>query len=90
MDELENRTRTVLNLEQMATAITRLQYGKSERALIRHFNGQTTEIYIHSIDESVRMATDKIQGKFTPKNTYPQASATSINKKGVTAGDVTP
>jgi len=79
-----------LNLEQLATAITRLQYGKSERAFIRHFNGQTTEIYIHSIDESVRLATDKIQGKFTPKNANPQASPTSINKKGAASNDATP
>ena len=28
----------------VTTAITRLQYGNSERAFIRHFNGQTTEI----------------------------------------------
>lgn len=28
----------------VTTAITRLQYGSSERAFVRHFNGQTTEI----------------------------------------------
>ena len=55
---------------------------KSVSNLLRHKNLKTTEIYIHSIDESVRAAMTKIEGKFTPKNTNPQAVPTSINKKG--------
>jgi len=40
---------------------------KTVSKLLRHKNLKTTEIYIHSIDESVRLTTTKIQGKFTPK-----------------------
>lgn len=63
---------------------------KTISKLLRHKNLKTTEIYIHSIDESVRTASDKIQGKFTPKNTNPQASPTSIKEKGVTQNGATP
>lgn len=51
---------------------------KAVSGLLRHKNLRTTEIYLHSIDEGQRIAIDKIQGKFTPKKDYPQASPTSI------------
>jgi GTP-binding protein EngB required for normal cell division len=35
----------------VTTAITRLQYGESERALVRHFNGRTTEVPLADIVE---------------------------------------
>lgn len=35
----------------VTTAITRLQYGNQERALIRHFNGRITEIPLNNIAE---------------------------------------
>lgn len=35
----------------VTTAITRLQYGNQERALIRHFDGRTTEIPLNNIAE---------------------------------------
>jgi len=35
----------------VTTTITRLQYGKRERAIIRHFDGQQTEIDIGAIEE---------------------------------------
>jgi GTP-binding protein EngB required for normal cell division len=35
----------------VTTAITRLQYGKHERALIRHFDGRVTEIPLNNIAE---------------------------------------
>jgi GTP-binding protein EngB required for normal cell division len=35
----------------VTTAITRLQYGESERALVRHFNGRTTEVPLSDIAE---------------------------------------
>lgn len=41
---------------------------KAVSGLLRHKNLRTTEIYLHSIDESQRIAIDKIQGKFTSKN----------------------
>jgi integrase len=44
---------------------------KSVSKLLRHKNIKTTEIYIHSIDESVRSAMTKIEGKFTPKKAKP-------------------
>jgi len=44
---------------------------KTVSKLLRHKNLKTTEIYIHSIDESVRLTTTNIQGKFTPRNTNP-------------------
>jgi len=46
--------------------------------LLRHKNLKTTEIYLHSIDESQRNAVKQIEGQFTPKNSNPQASAASI------------
>lgn len=63
---------------------------KSVSNLLRHKSLKTTEIYIHSIDESVREAMTKIDGKFTPKNTNPQALPASIKEKGVTSNSVTP
>jgi GTP-binding protein EngB required for normal cell division len=35
----------------VTTAITRLQYGERERALVRHFNGRTTEVPLADIVE---------------------------------------
>jgi len=35
----------------VTTTITRLQYGKRERAIVRHFDGQQTEIDIGAIEE---------------------------------------
>lgn len=35
----------------VTTAITRLQYGRVERAVVRHFNGAVTEAPLSSIDE---------------------------------------
>ncbi len=35
----------------VTTAITRLQYGEKERALVRHFNGRTTEVSLNDIAE---------------------------------------
>ena len=45
---------------------------------------RTTEIYLHSIDESARDAMTRIEGKFTSKanDTYPQPVPTS--EKGQT------
>lgn len=63
---------------------------KAVSGLLRHKNMRTTEIYLHSIDEGQRIAIDKIQGKFTPKNVNPQASPTSIEEKGATSNGVTP
>jgi integrase len=45
---------------------------KAVSGLLRHKNLRTTEIYIHSIDESQRAATKKIEGKFTEKKGEPQ------------------
>jgi len=55
---------------------------KSVSNLLRHKNLKTTEIYIHSIDESVRSAMTKIEGKFTPKNikSCPQIAPTKEKK----------
>jgi len=35
----------------VTTAITRLQYGNKERALVRHFDGRTIEIPLNDIIE---------------------------------------
>lgn len=43
---------------------------KTVSKLLRHKNLKTTEIYIHSIDEAVRLTADKIKGKFTPENNF--------------------
>lgn len=41
---------------------------KAISGLLRHKNLKTTEIYLHSIDESQRTAMVGIEGKFTRKN----------------------
>jgi integrase len=56
---------------------------KSVSKLLRHKNLKTTEIYIHSIDESVRQATTKIEGKFTPKMTNQLQEALQKNGKEI-------
>ena len=52
--------------------------------LLRHKNLKTTEIYLHSIDESQRTALAHIGGKFTQKNANPQPEAATMKAKGVT------
>lgn len=58
---------------------------KAVSGLLRHKNLKTTEIYIHSIDESIRSAMTKIEGKFTPETTKPLQEAATINKKELPA-----
>jgi integrase len=50
--------------------------------LLRHKNLKTTEIYLHSIDESQRAAVTQIEGRFTPKNTksLPKVAPTKIKE----------
>jgi len=52
---------------------------KAISGLLRHKNLKTTEIYLHSIDESQRIALDTIGGRFTPKNANPQPRPATIN-----------
>ena len=52
--------------------------------LLRHKNLKTTEIYLHPVDESQRIATTKIEGKFTQKNENPLTAPSHIKEKGVT------
>jgi GTP-binding protein EngB required for normal cell division len=47
----------------VTTAITRLQYGNQERALIRHFDGQVTEIPLNNIAEFTSEAENPGNGK---------------------------
>ena len=54
---------------------------KALSKLLRHTSLKTTEIYVHSIDESVRHATVQMEGKFTPKNTIPRPEAAPIKEK---------
>jgi integrase len=49
--------------------------------LLRHKTLKTTEIYLHSIDESQRSAMGQIEGKFTPKNTFPRPEVTPNEKE---------
>lgn len=48
--------------------------------LLRHKNVRTTEIYLHSIDESHRQAMDEIGPFFTPEKAKPQAEAASTEE----------
>jgi len=48
---------------------------KTVSKMLRHKRLQTTEIYSHQIGEGQRIATDKIEGKFTLKNANPIQSA---------------
>lgn len=48
--------------------------------LLRHKNVRTTEIYLHSIDESHRRAMDEIGAFFTSENAKPQAPAASTEE----------
>jgi len=57
---------------------------KAVSGLLRHKNLRTTEIYLHSIDESHRQAMDGFEGKFAPKNANPQPAAATKNEKEVT------
>ena len=60
---------------------------KTVSKLLRHKNLKTTEIYIHSIDESVRLTTTKIQGKFTPKNINPRPEVAPTKEKELVESD---
>ena len=55
---------------------------KAVSGLLRHKNLRTTEIYLHSIDESQRSAMDGLEGKFAPKKTYPPPRAATKNDEG--------
>lgn len=50
---------------------------KSISGLLRHQNLKTTEIYLHSVDESQRSAMKGIEGKFTSKNEKVQPEGTA-------------
>lgn len=65
-------------MDQKKTSLKTLQM------LLRHRNAKTTEIYVHSIDESVRDAMTGIEGKFTPKTDDPLQEPLQKNEKGVT------
>lgn len=52
--------------------------------LLGHTEERTTQIYLHSIDENLRLATGSLEGDFSPKNKYPQATPASIKEKDVT------
>jgi integrase len=39
---------------------------KTLQKLLRHRSAKTTELYVHSVDESVRAAMTEIEGEFTP------------------------
>jgi len=54
---------------------------KSVSMLLRHKALKTTEIYVHSIDESVRIATTKLEGKFTPELKPPQEPPQELKKE---------
>lgn len=50
---------------------------KTLQKLLRHRNAKTTELYVHSVDESIRAAMTGIEGEFTPDLTkVPQEGAT--------------
>lgn len=67
------------------TMIRRPEVGtKAVSGLLRHKNLRTTEIYLHSIDESQRSAMDGLEGKFAPKKTNPLPAAATKNEKEVT------
>jgi len=57
---------------------------KAVSGLLRHKNLRTTEIYLHSIDESQRSAMDGLEGKFAPKNINPLPAAATKNEEEVT------
>lgn len=65
-------------MDQKKTSLKTLQM------LLRHRNAKTTEIYVHSIDESVRDAMTGIEGEFAPKKTDPLQEPLQENEKGVT------
>lgn len=57
---------------------------KAISGLLRHKNLKTTEIYLHSIDESQRVAMTGIEGKFTRKNSDSHPALTPTKEKGIT------
>ena len=56
---------------------------KAVSGLLRHKNLRTTEIYLHSIDESHRAAVVQIEGKFSPKIANPHSDLHIRNDQGV-------
>ncbi len=60
---------------------------KTLQKLLRHQNIKTTELYLHSIDESVRTAITELEGKFTPENADPlNAPAINTDKRDGSGG----
>jgi len=50
---------------------------KTLQKLLRHRSAKTTELYVHSVDESIRAAMTEIEGEFTPfSSKVPQEGAT--------------
>ncbi|MGZ3649158.1 MAG: tyrosine-type recombinase/integrase [Syntrophales bacterium] len=56
---------------------------KAVSGLLRHKNLRTTEIYLHSIDESHRAAVAQIEGKFSPKIANPHSDPHIRNEQWV-------
>ncbi|MGZ6276795.1 MAG: tyrosine-type recombinase/integrase, partial [Syntrophales bacterium] len=56
---------------------------KAVSGLLRHKNLRTTEIYLHSIDESHRAAVAQIEGKFSSKMANPQSDPHIRNEQWV-------
>lgn len=55
---------------------------KTVSGLLRHKNVRTTEIYLHSVDESQLAASVKIKGKFTSKLVKPPQEAATKQEGG--------
>jgi len=55
---------------------------KTVSGLLRHKNVRTTEIYLHSVDQSQLAASSKIEGKFTSKIVKPPQEAATEAKRG--------
>lgn len=56
---------------------------KAISGLLRHKSLKTTEIYLHSIDESQRMAINNIEGKFNPQKIKTATQTATQNEKEV-------
>lgn len=50
------------------------------KELLGHTEERTTEIYLHSVDESLRLATASLEGDFTSKNANPHTGAAHTDK----------
>jgi hypothetical protein len=55
---------------------------KTVSGLLRHKNVRTTELYLHSVDESQLAASVKIKGKFTSELAKPPQEAATKQKGG--------